>query len=188
MGISLKNIDNKGFTIIELLVTIAIAGILVAVAMPSFTSSIKSNRLTAINNDLVSALNLARSEAVKRNQQVVVRRDAAGWDDGWQVFVDIDRDSSAGNDDVFNDNGDTTLCESGEDCLLRDYPKLPTGNYTLQTNNFTNFVRYTPTGQISLAGGGTFAFCENNDVTTSREIVITATGRAQSTGGNTCAP
>lgn len=187
MGISSKNRDNKGFTILELMVTVAIAGILVAVAMPNFTYTLKSNRLTTINNDLVSALNLARSEAVKRNQQVVVRKDAAGWQNGWQVFVDIDR--SAGNDDVFNDDGDAaTLCESDEDCLLRIYPALPAGNYTLQTNNFTNFVRYTPTGQISLAGGGTFAFCENNDVATSREIIITATGRAQSTGGNTCAP
>jgi type IV fimbrial biogenesis protein FimT len=186
MGISSKNKDNKGFTILELMVTVAIAGILVAIAMPNFTSTIKSNRLTTINNDLVSALNLARSEAVKRNQQVVVRRDAAGWQKGWQVFVDIDR--SAGNADIFNDDSTNPLCESDEDCLLRVYPELPTGNYTLQTDNFTNFVRYTPTGQISLAGGGSFAICEDNDVATSREIVILATGRAQSDGGNTCSP
>ncbi len=99
----------------ELMVTIAIAAILVGIAIPSFTSIIASNRLTTSANELVTALNLARSEAVKRGIQVTVRRKGTTskqWENGWDVFVDSD-----GND-TFNDNGNGTLCEVGEDCLL----------------------------------------------------------------------
>lgn len=177
--------DSKGFTILELMGTVAIAGILVAVAMPSFTYTIKSNRLTAINNELVSALNLARSEAVKRNQQIIVRKTGANWENGWHVFVDIDRSSPASDANNFNDDGDATLCESSEDCVLRVYSALPAG-YTLRTNSFTNFIRYKPTGQISLSTGGTFAICENNDTSASKEIIVITTGRTRLDSGNTC--
>ncbi len=176
---------SEGFTILELMTTVAIAGILVSVAMPGFTYTIKSNRLTSINNDLVSALNLARSEAVKRNQQVIVRKTGINWEDGWHVFVDIDRSSPASDANQFNDDGDTTLCESSEDCVLRIYSALPVG-YTLRTNIFTNFIRYKPTGQISLSTGGTFAICKNNDVNASKEIIVITTGRTRLDGGNTC--
>ena len=57
---------SSGFTLVELMITLAIAGILVAVGIPSFNSTISSNRLTSYANELVTALNLARSEAVKR--------------------------------------------------------------------------------------------------------------------------
>jgi type IV fimbrial biogenesis protein FimT len=183
MGIPLQNIDNQGFTILELMVTVAIAGILVSVAMPSFTESIIGNRLTTYNNELVGALNLARSEAIKRNQQVIVARTGATWNLGWRVYVDVDR--TAGNDDTFNDNGDASLCESTEDCVLRIYPTLPTG-YTINTNSFGTFIRYTPSGQANLVGA--FAICENNDTNGSKEINILATGRARLSGGTTCTP
>ncbi|MEY3758747.1 MAG: hypothetical protein RIR39_238, partial [Pseudomonadota bacterium] len=112
----------------ELMVTISIAGILLGVAIPSFTSIISSNRLTTYANELVTALNLARSEAVKRGVQVIVMRKGvtgSEWKSGWDVFVDNDASN------VFNDDGDATLCEAGEDCLLRTYDPLPDG-YTLR--------------------------------------------------------
>jgi prepilin-type N-terminal cleavage/methylation domain-containing protein len=59
-----KSEYNSGFTLMELMVTIAIAAILVGTAIPSFTSTITNNRLTTSANELVTALNLARSEAV----------------------------------------------------------------------------------------------------------------------------
>ncbi len=184
MGILTHQTKDQGFTLLELMVTVAIAAILVTVAMPSFTGTIISNRLTTINNELVGALNLARSEAIKRNQQVVVEKTGANWQDGWRVFVDIDRTPSS-DANTFNDDSDTTLCESNEDCMLRAYSSLPTG-YTINSNNFTNYIRYTPTGQANT--NGTFAVCQNSDSSNSKEIIIIATGRARLDGGNTCAP
>jgi type IV fimbrial biogenesis protein FimT len=62
----------SGFTMVELLITIAIASILMAVAVPSFNQMIVSSRLTTQANDLVSAVNLARSEAIKRNASITL--------------------------------------------------------------------------------------------------------------------
>lgn len=59
-----------GFTLIELMVTIAVAAILLAVAVPSFRHLIISNRLTTAANDVVTALTVARSESIKRNASV----------------------------------------------------------------------------------------------------------------------
>ncbi len=60
----------NGFTLIELMVTIAIAAILLGVGVPSFTNMIVGNRLATQTNELISGINLARSEAVKRNRTV----------------------------------------------------------------------------------------------------------------------
>jgi len=170
---------RSGFTLIELMVTIAIAAILLAVAIPSFITTIASNRLTANANELVTALNLARSEAVKRGQEVVVRKTLTNWEDGWQVFVDIDRDTPASDADTFNDDGDATLCEATEDCLLRTYSALPVP-YTLRgNNNFTNFIHYIPMGVISNPGGGSFVICNGSSVTGAKLIIVNGMGRGR---------
>ena len=69
---------NAGFTLIELMVTIAIAAILLGIAIPSFTDTIASNRLTTSANELVTALNLARSESVKRGVRTTLCKSTDG--------------------------------------------------------------------------------------------------------------
>ena len=60
----------RGFTIVELMITVAVAAILLIIAVPSFNNIINSNRLTTATNTLVNALNTARMEAIKRNASV----------------------------------------------------------------------------------------------------------------------
>lgn len=153
-----NSVKSSGFTLVELMITLAIAGILVAVGIPSFNSAISDSRLTSYANELVAALNLARSEAIKRGQQVVVRKTGAEWENGWQVFADVDRDPVS-DANIFNDDGDATLCEPNEDCLLRVYPAL-LGALTLRSS-FTNFIRYTPIGDSNTFGS--FVVCDNSD-------------------------
>jgi type IV fimbrial biogenesis protein FimT len=71
----------RGFTLLELLAAIAVVAILVGVGVPSFRMMIQNNRVTTQTNELVTALNFARTEAVKRgrNVQVAVAEETAGW-------------------------------------------------------------------------------------------------------------
>ena len=87
----------RGFTIIELLVTVAVAAILLTVVVPSFVSVTQSTRASAEANLLVGDLYLARSEAIKRGQSVTVCSSSDGlscngnpavWSNGWIVFPD----------------------------------------------------------------------------------------------------
>lgn len=92
----LQHMKNSGVTLIELLIAVAVLAIGAVLAIPSFTELVKNNRLTSASNNLVRALQLARSEAVKRNAPVTVCRSqdqaqcktGSGWTDGWIVFVE----------------------------------------------------------------------------------------------------
>ncbi len=87
-----SNLPNQrsgvlGFTLIELLITIVIAGILATVAIPAFTEFIANQRIKTASFDLMSALSLTRSEALKRNNDanVTVMPASGGWQNGWTV-------------------------------------------------------------------------------------------------------
>jgi type IV fimbrial biogenesis protein FimT len=69
---------GRGFTLVELLVTMAVAVILIMIAVPSFKSMILSNKLTTTANDVVGAINIARMEAIKRNASVQLCSNDAG--------------------------------------------------------------------------------------------------------------
>ena len=172
----------KGFTLIELLVTIAIAAIVVTMGIPSFSNAITNSRLTTKANELLTSLNLARSEAIKRGMQVTIRRKGSTskhWEAGWDVFVDTDGSNS------FNDDGDANLCETNtdgsptEDCLLRTYGALPAG-FTLVTGSSTakDYIAYLSAGLSKGNAGDTFHLCHDNDVSGSKEITLNPVGRA----------
>ncbi|MCQ8181342.1 GspH/FimT family protein [Methylomonas sp. SURF-1] len=137
--------------------------------------------MTSTANQLITSLNFARSEAVKRGKIVVVRKSGTNWEDGWQVFVDIDRSSSS-NTNAFNDDGDNNLCEANEDCNLRIYEPLPT-NFTLRANNFSTYISYSPTGESNTFGS--FAICDNSDGNnipergTAKQIIVNTVGRVR---------
>ena len=82
---------QHGFTAIELMVVVFIVAIITAAAAPSMSAMIRTQRLRTATFDLFSALNLARSEAIKRNRDVTVAPTAGSWSSGWSVT------DSAGN-------------------------------------------------------------------------------------------
>ena len=108
-----KNSSGRGFSMIELVITIAIAAILLTLAIPSFTSFLNSNRVSGQANELLATFQTARLESIRRGARVVVCGSSnanaatpscsgtAAWG-GWISFVDTD------SDEVF-DTGETLL-------------------------------------------------------------------------------
>jgi type IV fimbrial biogenesis protein FimT len=88
------SMKNRGFTLIELMITLAVMAILLSWAVPSFQEIIRQNRLTTDTNDLVTALNLARSEAIKRGRTVTVTPSGGDWGAGWTIAT-TDSDGNA---------------------------------------------------------------------------------------------
>ena len=85
---------SAGFTLLELMTTLSVVGIVLAVGVPSYLSVVRNNRAATNANELVAALTIARSEAVRRGDRVSLCRSNDGascggaWTDGWIVFVD----------------------------------------------------------------------------------------------------
>lgn len=156
---------SRGFTLIELMVTVAIVAILVTVGIPSLRDAMTRSRLSGYVQEFSGALTLARSEAIKRGLPVSVCKSANGsscggnWSDGWIIFVNKDDDSPAAVD-------------TGEE-ILRIYPALPSNNTLNANNNFTNYITFSRLGMAN--NMGTFVFCTNSDETKARAIAITRT-------------
>ena len=162
-----KIYHHQGFTLIELMITVSIAGILLTVGIPSFSQSISNSRLTTNINDLVSSLNLARSEAIRRGSSITIRKSGLQWESGWKIFMDE-------NGDGDQDSGDT---------LLKVYPALPS-HFTLRgtTPSYTNRITYRASG---ISANGSFVLCDNSDLNnipesgSSKLIIINNVGRVR---------
>lgn len=76
---------SRGFTLIELMVVITIAGVMLGIGVPSFKSFIAGQRVKTAAGDFSNAAIYARSEAIKRNAEVSLAAAAGGWKNGWSV-------------------------------------------------------------------------------------------------------
>ena len=169
----------RGFTLVELLVTLAVAAILLGVAAPSFRDVVQRNRQESALYALTGSLQLARSEAIKRSTRVSVCARGAGdgvcgtsWSRGWQVFVD-DGDTP----------GSVDAADGGGAPVLRVVEALASGlrlGNTAQLNDSARierpFVRFGPRGTSNWRGGGTFVLCIGDETETARAVDVTLSG------------
>jgi len=174
---------QTGFTLIELMVTMGIAAILLTVAVPSFQTTIANNRLATQTNNLVTDVNIARSEAVKRGTSVLLCSSAtpnaatptctgAGntWTSGWLVFVDTDASGAF-------DAGDT-LIKVGQ---------TSDGTTTVRATTGLNTFTYLADGTNASAAVSSFAICDNRGANFGRQVRINPTGRPRLITGSSSA-
>lgn len=83
---------RAGFSLVELMVVLAIAAILLGTGVPLVRNLVQSQRLTAVVNDFFASMNLARAEAIRRNVRIdmVPSNGSGDWADGWFIFIDED--------------------------------------------------------------------------------------------------
>lgn len=154
-----------GFTLPELLVTLAVAAILLSLTGALMQSLVADRRVAAITSEMYGSLVLARSEAIKQQTTVSVcstldnvscDESNSGWQYGWLVFSDHNRDG------LFNNS----------DRLIRTTPAQPSIIRISWNRGFS--LSFNSRGQITRAGS--FEVCENSET---RAIVISLTGRAR---------
>jgi type IV fimbrial biogenesis protein FimT len=177
---------NSGFTLIEMIVTVAIVAILASIAVPSFSSLIERNRATVAANEMVSALLLARSEALKRRNNVTVctsvdQTTCAGngeldFSKGWIVFVDCDKDRVRGAA-VDCGNGGLEAETVLKAQLGGKGMNVNKGGDTAKAHYFT----YNFTGRTDISA--TFTVTKESSSTTLKEVVVSLTGRVRTCDG-----
>lgn len=165
---------EKGFTVIELLITLVIASVLLAVAVPSFQSLMSDSQMTATTNDFVTSIHSARSEAVKRGTSAGVCPSntpvsasavcaAVPWTNGWIAFAD--------------DNGNAQR-DAGEDLLAQNDARSNGFQFT-PASVFSELIYFNSDGATTNSSGlplsGIFVVKYGSSQT--RNISISASGR-----------
>lgn len=184
--------NDAGFTLIELIVTVAVVAVLLTVGVPELRETINNNRLTANTNAFVAAMNLARSEAIKRNVRVTLCKSAdglccspnnspsPGYEQGWIVFADPDNDGLRNPATCSADPPPNPDPEP----LIRAYEALATG-VSLEGNGVVavDYVSFVPAGVSRTAGGAplaaTMSLCKSGYETSQRLVVLSSGGRAR---------
>lgn len=170
----IKNTKQSGVTLVEMMITLTVMAILLAVAIPAFESLIASTRLSTSTNDLLAAIAQSRSEAIRRGQRVVLCiQDPAnagqctingGWEQGWMAFIDADRDGNL---------------DPGEPIILSTARQPASIN--IPANGGLSTITFLPSGRAT-AANNTIRVCSAsvglNDDTRSRDISVNASGQA----------
>jgi type IV fimbrial biogenesis protein FimT len=179
-----RRIHLSGFTLIELMVSLAVLGILASLAAPSFSAMIKKYRVNAIREELVASIQTARTEAVRRGRPVVLIQEVdtsvctetitpgEDWNCGWRMVVDADS------------SGDISTAERGAPLKVA---LLPTG-YDVQHTNKGNQIEFGPWGQATGVGQNFVIYNTKDGLSgdATRIICISAGGRIRVVKGSSC--
>ncbi len=160
---------RRAFTLVELLITLAVLTILLAAALPGIGSLAGNGYLTTAGNDILAYLQLARSEAVKRGLPVVLCpsddgrscADTIEWQRGFIIFVDRDRDRQSGPDDP-----------------LLSYHKFNDARLIIKTTVGRKNLRYQPSG-MSPGSTATITLCPRQQGIEPRSVILSNSGRSR---------
>ena len=171
---------QAGYTLVELLMVMALGTILLSIAVPSMTEMLNTQRSNAAGSSFLASLNLARAEAIKRNARVVICKSAAGlscdlaggWNQGRIMFHDVNNNAALDADEQ----------------LIERHGAMPDSLSLTGNTQVANYVSYSASGSAKLVSGafqaGTFTFCRMPVSSAEvQQIVLSSTGRARSKKG-----
>ncbi len=177
---------QRGFTLIELLTAMAVAGIVGMFVVPALNVFAANAALRGTAYDLMAALTLARSEAVKHMDEVVVCHSAApmadepgcggaagDWSDGWIVFVSKD--------------GDTEF-DAGTDVFLGSGGVSGSRTRVLANDNAATHVEFRADGTLVSVGVVEMAICDNRGESSGKRVDLALVGRPALVSGTPAAP
>jgi type IV fimbrial biogenesis protein FimT len=173
-----RGTPQRGFTLIELMVTMTVAAVLLGLAAPSVSRLIANNRITSQTNEFVGGLNLARAEAVRQGRGVTLRADTAGIDfaPGWTVYKDP---SAAAADPAATTDVIRHATASNTKTTLRRVT-LSGSTYTDATSSVTDrrYVAFNARGGNNAGGSAFFRVCDStNTALPGRIVQVAAVGR-----------
>lgn len=96
--------ESRGFTLFELIITLAIICITLAIAIPSFDKQIRHSHTEAATLTLLNAIETSRSTAVFTNTRTMLLATNKKWHDGWVLFIDADDDGALDNEETIVQN------------------------------------------------------------------------------------
>jgi type IV fimbrial biogenesis protein FimT len=149
----------RGFTLIELMVTLAILAIMATLAGPPMASMVAAQRLRGVATDFHQSLLKARSEAIKRNTSVTVNPIGGSWASGWSIV------------DPANPGG-------------QPLDQRAANGAVLVASSLSQII-YRGSGRISVSATPTFVFTAAS-TTEARCVAIDPSGRPYGTKGSTC--
>lgn len=184
---------ETGFTIIELMMTVLVASIVLAVGMPSLKTFIQNGRITLVTNELVAAVNVARSNAIKQaafacvcpsdnvNAATPACTASGNWEMGWIAFTDTTGNCVDSSNGVLLKVWDGSEYSPSQLAVRNSDPSI-----TAQ-----NFIRFNSRGVTQLASGrsqrGVFSICDERGVTSdpqgnsvARAVQLSVTGSVRS--------
>lgn len=172
----------NGFTLLELMVVITVSILLITVAIPGMINFVVSSQRSSSAMEFYTDLNLARSEAIARNQRITVCKSDDGvnclaigsgnWHDGWIVYVNKDGVVDTTEPDV---NVDPDINED----ILRINDGLPNG-FSLDSeaaDDLRRSISFLSSGRVVSDGG--FLLCTSGTDVTDRRIGVEPSGRIQ---------
>lgn len=192
---------QSGFNIIELMVTIAVLGVLLGVGVPGVESYIYNSRLTTQINSLSTSLAHVRSEAIKLNQRVLLCVSTNGtscdgyssgtsWNKGWIAFVDRNANSAI---DLGVAGTDNCAVGSTTDCVLQALPAFTGTNTLTPAASVKDVIAYSGDGSVRCNTDATistletcpaatsfFALCDFRGAAFAKGVAISTTGRVSS--------